>query len=66
MKGRKNVSDIMNEANIPAVIRNKIPLLTKGDDILWIAGVRASSKYQITADSRRFVQINYTPENTTI
>lgn len=66
MKGRKKVSDIMNEANIPAVIRNKIPLLTKGDDILWIAGVRASSKYQITADSRRFVQINYTPESTTI
>lgn len=58
MKGRKMASDLMAEANIPAIERDKIPLLTKGNEILWIAGVRASSKYQIESNSTTFLRIS--------
>lgn len=55
MKGRKKVSDIMTEANIPAILKNRIPLLAKGKEILWVAGVRATSHYKVTPNSRSYI-----------
>ena len=59
MNGHKKVSDIMSEANIPAVIKNQIPLLVKGDEILWISGVRASSQFNVTKNTKVYLRVQY-------
>lgn len=48
MRGKKKVNDLMAEKNVPSILKSRIPLLVKGEEILWIPGVRASSGYKIT------------------
>jgi len=62
MKGSKKISDIFNDAKIPLHLKSRIPLLTKGNDILWVAGIRASSLYPVTSASNRFIRISYRDE----
>lgn len=59
MKGSKKLSDIFNDAKIPLHLKTRIPLLTKGNDILWVAGIRTSSLYPVTSASTRFIRISY-------
>lgn len=51
MRGSRLVSDILSERNIPHAARHKHPLLTCGDKILWVVGIRASRHYAIAADA---------------
>ncbi len=50
MKGSRLVSDILSDAKIPLHEKHDIPLLVKGDDILWVAGLRASRLYKVDPD----------------
>lgn len=57
MQGSKLVSDIFNDAKIYGSDRLKYPILTKDDEILWIAGLRTSRLYQVDAASGSFVKM---------
>lgn len=57
MRGSKLVSDIFNDAKIYGADRLKYPILTKDDEILWIAGLRTSRLYQVDATSDSFVKM---------
>ena len=59
MQGRKKVSDLMTENNVPLIMKRHIPLLVKGDEILWIAGIRASSNFKVSNKSETFIRIQY-------
>ncbi|AMA74508.1 tRNA lysidine(34) synthetase TilS [Aneurinibacillus thermoaerophilus] len=45
MSGSKKVKDILIDMKIPRLARERIPLLTDGEHILWIPGVKRSNKY---------------------
>lgn len=45
MHGTKKVKDVLIDKKIPRDKRDRIPLLTDGEHILWIPGVRRSSWY---------------------
>lgn len=47
MSGSRLVSDILSDAKIPRHQKHTIPLLVKGDDILWVAGLRASRLFKV-------------------
>lgn len=57
LKGTKLVSDLFNNAKTPAADKRLVPLLVKGNDILWLAGVRQSNLYRITPSSTHFVEV---------
>lgn len=59
MKGSKKVSDIFNDMKIPVARKSSVPMIVKGNEILWIAGIRASSLYPVTPLSDRFVTVRY-------
>ncbi len=59
MKGTKKVSDIFSDAKITLADKERIPLLVKGDNILWIIGLRQSDKLKIKPTDREFVRVTY-------
>ncbi|MEE8185197.1 MAG: tRNA lysidine(34) synthetase TilS [Thermodesulfobacteriota bacterium] len=42
MGGRKKIKKIFIDCKIPRPLRQKIPILIAGEDIIWVAGVRQS------------------------
>ena len=52
MKGRRKLlSDILTDKKIPRPIRNRIPVLARGDEILWAAGAGISETIKIENQS---------------
>lgn len=54
---KKLKSWFVNE-KIPAEQRGRIPLIADGDQIIWIVGHRMSMAYQVSAQTKRILQIN--------
>lgn len=60
MGGRsKLVSDVLAEAGVPANERADRWVLTLGDDIIWVVGVRASNLYRITENTKNITEIRH-------
>ena len=48
MKGRSKVSDLMINAKVPARLRASWPVITCGDEIVWIPGFRVAESWKVT------------------
>ncbi len=59
MKGSKKLSDLFSDAKLSLEEKARIPLLMSGDTILWVAGIRASRHFPVTADSKGFISVRY-------
>lgn len=59
MTGSKKISDIFNDAKISCIDKHNIPLLCKGETILWVAGLRRSSHFTVDPDCRKIVRVEY-------
>ncbi len=55
----KKVKSIFIDEKIPKKDREKIPLLSTGDEVIAIVGSRVSEKYKLTKDSERALVIEY-------
>jgi len=51
--GLKSLSDFFTDRKIPAALRDEIPLVADGDEILIVCGVEISDKIKVTPFSRR-------------
>lgn len=63
MHGTKKISDLFNDQKVPVTDKNRIPILMKGDEILWVAGIRTSALYPVTSSTGRFVTVTYHKNN---
>ena len=45
MKGRKKLSDLFTDIKLERSKRNKVPILTCGGDIVWVAGIRSDRRF---------------------
>ncbi len=61
MSGTKKLKDFFIDQKIPRDLRDRVPLLTNGNDILWVVGYRLDDRFKITANTRN--QIAVTSEN---
>ena len=61
MKGEKLVSDIFADARLTADAKRAAWLLTRDGRPLWLVGLRASSHYPVTPDTRRYLQLRLHP-----
>lgn len=57
MKGSKKLKDILIDAKVPRKQRNSIPVITCGQEVLWIPGYRISRDYAVVSDSAQSIQI---------
>lgn len=59
MGGRsKLVSDIFTNARLGLIEKERLWLLCRDEEILWIAGLRASEAFAVTPDTRRYLELN--------
>lgn len=59
MSGTKKVSDILIDAKVPAEKRPQVPVVRDGERIVWVAGVRMSDEYKVTAGTTRPVRLTW-------
>jgi tRNA(Ile)-lysidine synthase len=52
---KKKLQDFFVDAKVPRYERDAIPIITCGDDIVWIAGYRADERYAATEKTRSFL-----------
>lgn len=57
MRGTKLVSDIFAEARLPAFRKRDTWLLTRDGEILWVVGIRGSSLFNITSETKRYIKL---------
>jgi tRNA(Ile)-lysidine synthase len=60
LQGSKKVKDIFIDAKIPMEERDSIPLITCGDEVLWIPGYRISRDYAVTSETAPSIHITVT------
>lgn len=57
MRSRKKLSDIFINEKIGIDKKCRIPLLIKGDEIIWIAGIRQSEKFKIDKHTLQYIEV---------
>lgn len=57
MHGTKRVSDLLIDAKIPLLDKEKVVVLTYNHTILWVAGIRASIHHKITDKTKNIIQV---------
>lgn len=57
MRSAKKVKDILINEKVPKEMREKVPVVTYNDEIVWIAGVKGSDKYK-NSDWNSCVKLN--------
>lgn len=57
--GTKKLSDIFTDQKVPRALRGRVPVLTCGEEIVWVAGVAPSAACAIGPNSARALTIQY-------
>ena len=60
--GRKSLSDYLTDRKIDRPLRDRIPLLTLGSEVLWAVGVGISNRAALREGSAA-VELTYIPKN---
>jgi tRNA(Ile)-lysidine synthetase-like protein len=60
--GSKSLSDYLTDRKIDRPLRDRIPLLAKGRDILWVIGVGISNQAALNPESDA-VELTYIPKH---
>lgn len=50
---KKKLQDLFVDLKIPKEARDAIPVVTSGDDIIWIAGYRADERFSVSNDTQK-------------
>jgi tRNA(Ile)-lysidine synthase len=48
LNGSKKIQDILTDAKVPKADRNRIPVVTHGDEIVWLPGYRVAGGWEVT------------------
>lgn len=63
MNGTKKVKEALIDAKVPRRLRDGIPLLTCGEEVIWVPGVVRSGHAGVTEETRRFLCLEWQWEN---
>lgn len=59
----KTLKKLFVDEKIPAEMRAKIPIVSVNSNVVWLVGVRASSAFKVTKDTKRILEIKYIKNN---
>ena len=54
---RKTLSDYFTDEKVPRAMRDRIPVVADGSEIVWVVGMRIGYKYRITGDTSSAVTL---------
>ena len=61
--GTKKLKDFMIDVKIPADIRDNVPIVACGNDVLWVVGYRMSEACKVTKETKRVIKITVLKED---
>jgi len=50
MRGSRKVQDVLTDAKVPAALRDRLPLLACGNEVVWVPGYRVAARYAVPDD----------------
>jgi len=53
----RKVQDFFVDLKVPRDERDSVPLVTSGDDIVWVAGYRADDRFKVTEHTKKFLKL---------
>lgn len=53
LTGHKSLKKLFNEWDVPRLLRDRVPVVTDGTQVLWVAGYRQSNECLVTGKTRR-------------
>jgi tRNA(Ile)-lysidine synthase len=59
--GERKVQDVLVDAKVPRATRDRVPLLTAGGRLVWVAGQRIAHDVRITASSASALRVRILP-----
>ena len=59
MNGSKKLKDFFIDEKIPKEVRNQVPLVLDGEDIIWVVGHRISEKYKVSSNTKNVLVLEY-------
>lgn len=59
MQGTKKLQDFFVDQKIPREKRDKIPLVCRGQDVLWIVGNRINENYKVKKGTEKVVRLEF-------
>lgn len=62
MSGSKKLQDLLTDEKVPRRLRALTPVVRDGERVVWVAGVRVSDEYKVTASTRRAVALEWSRE----
>lgn len=60
---KKSLSDFFTDRKVPRNLRDKIPLLASGSEILWVIGYRTGESCRIGTETRQVLSVDVRQEN---
>ena len=57
--GSKKLSRYFTNEKVEKNLRNSIPVVADGNEIIWIIGMRLSERYKITPDTKNVMEIKF-------
>ena len=60
MEGTKKLKDWMIDEKIPREMRGSMPILARGNEVIWIVGHMLSDHAKVRRDSKKICKISYT------
>lgn len=63
LRGHKSLKKLFNEWDVPRLLRNRVPIVTAGKQVLWVAGFRQSTVGLVNEKTRRVLIAELAPNN---
>lgn len=63
MKGSKKLKGYFIDQKVPRLERDEIPILTAGDEIVWVVGWRPSERFKVTDKTETVLKVNFLPRS---
>jgi tRNA(Ile)-lysidine synthase len=57
MKGTKKVKDVFIDKKIPKEIRDLIPIVCSGEDIIWLPGITINEDFKANSETKCFLKL---------
>ena len=65
MTGHKKLKSFFIDMKIPSHVRARVPLLTQGNRLIWVCGLRIDDRYKITSTTKRVLKITFDAQSST-
>lgn len=62
MEGHRKLKDIFIDSKMPLIERKRTPVVSVGKEVLWLAGLRQSSRFSVGAQTRRALRLDFLKE----